>query len=449
MKNVELIAVVAAVLDQKHLTLYKDDGTTVVIPQGDARIAPIMEKLKESIPYGQTAIVNIAQQCPYKEFESKSNGFVKFFKATKKFLAEVLTGEKSVEDLKQVSSTNNLSEVDDSEETLVAIDKENNVINDVQNLHNQIEYASAGNTVGMEKFLARLSKVSNDRRHSAEDLLKFMERGDLPIAEDGSIIIYKILRKDKSKDSYFLDCHTGKVPQRVGSYVHMDPELVDPSRSNECSNGLHVARRGYVGSFSGDVCVLAKVNPEDVIAVPSYDANKMRVCGYHILFELPEECYAQLKKDKPMTAVESGKEFLAKALTGQHDSPIEMVKIGGHMGTDITVTVLNQKEKTPAPVGNKMKKANAISVNKNAKKSAPVVDFKSVGKKVTAKPVSRKDKAAELTVAIAEALTQTEQIRLAKELLAFKKQCKVGWDILGVPKKTISTIEKLRSDKLL
>ncbi|MEL2330844.1 hypothetical protein, partial [Klebsiella pneumoniae] len=86
-----------------------------------------------------------------------------------------------------------------------------------------------------------------------------------PIADDGCIVIYKLLLKDgpsDHKEFSYRDIHSQKVPQSVGTLVCMNESLVDPDRRNECSNGLHVARRQYLGNFSGNVCVLAKVAPE-------------------------------------------------------------------------------------------------------------------------------------------------------------------------------------------
>src|SRR5690606_843747 len=131
---------------------------------------------------------------------------------------------------------------------------------------------------------------------------------------------------------------TRRVKQRIGSFVHMDENLVDPNRRNECSNGLHVARRGYVGNFNGDAIVLAKVRPEDVIAVPEYDANKMRVCGYHIVAELTPAQYEAINQNRPITDAAGGGELLAKVIAGDHIGIIEKVKITEHMGNGVVVT---------------------------------------------------------------------------------------------------------------
>jgi hypothetical protein len=218
--------------------------------------------------------------------------------------------------------------------TVVAVVKDQ-IIPDVDKMQGHITRAGKTDPKGMNTFMVRLSEVVKDRAHSVQDLMRFMERGDLPIADDGTIVIYKVLKK---KNGRYVDCHTGRVSQFIGSYVHMDPKLVDKNRGTECSNGLHVARRGYLGNFNGDVCVIAKVQPEDVITVPSYDPNKMRVCGYHILFELDDASYQKLRSNRPFTDNEKAQILLGRAISGDHPPPRENVTITEHYGGGVVIT---------------------------------------------------------------------------------------------------------------
>src|SRR5690606_22957135 len=130
-------------------------------------------------------------------------------------------------------------------ETIVAVTKSGKIIPGVERIKSQFAGAiKNSNTKGIEIFLERISKVYKKRRHTVEDLLRFMERGDLPIADDGTIVIYKKLIRHNDKQ--YVDGHSRNVIQKVGSFVYMEEALVDPDRRNECSNGLHVARRGYI-----------------------------------------------------------------------------------------------------------------------------------------------------------------------------------------------------------
>ncbi|QXN72701.1 hypothetical protein RCZAHN_92 [Rhodobacter phage RcZahn] len=205
----------------------------------------------------------------------------------------------------------------------------------VENLRGHMEHAVAtGNAKGLETFLERIAKVIEKRQHSIDELLHFMSRADLPIADDGSIIAYKVLKKQG--DAY-VDCHTKKIVQRPGSIVAMDESRVDPSRRQECSSGFHIARRGYIGSFSGDVCVIVKIAPEDVIAVPHNEPNKMRVAKYHIIAEIPNEGYRLLRANTPMTKDDKSARLLADVIAGRHSPASQIVMDKGNGETDITI----------------------------------------------------------------------------------------------------------------
>lgn len=494
----EVIRVIAAVVDKHNLTLYKEDGEEHIIKQGDPELRRVLDIVMPIIQDGGIAEVEIGQSADkgkeFTDFEAKTNGFIKFFKVMKdqaeKFLTQLGANTDHVAPLtlgrvptknpavssivvkrkdetkdaeqkaaKQAAVAEVLANavpassdkftapkadqhdesgklVVEGEETIIAVVGDGTVVPGVEKLAGQFEYAAreGNSTIGMERFLARLGKVIAERNHSVKDLLKFLERGDLPIADDGSFVAYKILRNKVGQKDVFVDCHTGKVPQRVGSYVHMDHSLVDHNRSNECSNGLHVARRGYIGSFYGDVCTLIKVNPEDVIAVPNYDANKMRVCGYHIIDLLSSVDFQKLKRDNAMTDTMAAREQLGKALAGDHVGIIESVKIGGHRGTNVVVTPMAKPVKQ-AKV--KAKAATAIEAKKVVKKTgAEKVDATAIAKQVAVQKASggsaRAKKAAELMTSYTVATEPRVRWLAAKALVDFKKAAKVSWDKLEI-----------------
>jgi hypothetical protein len=352
-------------------------------------------------------------------------------------------------------------------DTIIAV-VDGKVVPGMEKIKSQFARAhKLGSSVGVENFLKRLGAIIDQRGHSVEDLLKFMERGDLPIADDGSIVIYKVLRKtykdhkalEHYQDATYVDCHSQNVPQWVGAFVHMDPKLVDHNRRNECSNGLHVARRGYIHGFGGDVCVLAKLAPEDVIAVPEYDSNKMRVCGYHIIAELTAEQYSNLKSNRPITGTEAGKKLLAKALTGDHIGRTHEVQITGQRGSGIKVKALTAETnvveaaieamqpadpavQTPVmeELENQIKpvlqKAEAMP-DKAQSVDVPKIDPRAVIEEVKAAP-SRKDIAHGLHVEWVNAKPAHKDAALAA-LIAFKKQSKTSWEKLGIPDPTGKT----------
>lgn len=500
-----LTRIVAAVVDTKKAILYRQDGLTVEILQGDARLRPILEHITPLLSKQGYADVDLSTPNSWKEFEEKTSGTVRFFRIAKSKLKSLFGGKEAeaveptvigdipvhgkllnaIDEISKhavpvasdgfnedtvapqrptaVDGTTPSDRSNDGKEdyfdkhtdTIVAVTKTGKVVPGVERIKSQFGGAvTSNNTKGLEAFLERIGTVIERRRHTVEDLLRFLERGDLPIADDGSIIIYKRLYR---RGSHYVDPHTKKVTQQVGSSVYMDESLVDPNRRNECSNGLHVARRGYISQFSGDVIVLAKVQPEDVIAVPDYDANKMRVCRYHIIFELTEDQFKVICANKPLSAASGGEALLYKAITGDHTGIIEYVKIGGPHGTCVSITPVEGAESVQTAIP---ETPNTDALGKTARP----LEADGVGpadKPVDVKRVTEKVKDANVSLseaAVPKPTTQTEIVKVmwdlalagdlakADELLAYKKKTKKGWHVWGLPSSAGDTLKALLED---
>lgn len=457
---INTIRVITVIVDTQNLILYTPQGEAIYIPQGSVDSNKIIEAIPRIISQG-FADITLLKENVYVRFQEESNSAIRFFRVAKEELKrlfdqslsitetmrvvnEITTNAKPVADKhfneegldkqgKIDSSANETKYHSDtsSTETIIAVTEEGSVIPGIEKIKSQLtKAASLGSTVGVERFLKRIGAVISKRKHSVDDLLSFMERGDLPIANDGSILIYKVLNKT-SEDGIYVDIHSKKVKQWVGAYVCMAESLVDPDRKNECSNGLHVARRGYLSQFSGDVCVLAKVNPEDVIAVPEYDANKMRVCGYHIIDVLNDKDFNALKRNKP---IEDNYQ-LSSAITGTHIGIIDVVTIGGHKGTNITNkkldTVQEPKRKTTKPV-----KVTPISDEEQA--SFPIIEPKQVNETVA--KLSTKQQ-------IQQLIPKMKKSGDAQVILDLKRKAKKCWDHLGVNEALVKKIIELSSKK--
>lgn len=135
----------------------------------------------------------------------------------------------------------------------------------------------------MIKFLENL--LQNPSRASVEELYDFLANKNLPITEDGHFLAYKAVRQD------YMDKHSGKYLNTIGEVIEMPRNEVDDDRRNECSYGFHVGALEYSGPEGyffnqGDHCMITKVNPRDVVAVPKdYNFQKMRVCRYEVVAE--------------------------------------------------------------------------------------------------------------------------------------------------------------------
>jgi hypothetical protein len=127
------------------------------------------------------------------------------------------------------------------------------------------------------KFWENVKK--NPSFNSRQMLFSFLAHNGHPITEDGCFIAYRGVRED------FKDKHSGTFDNSPGSVCEMPRDQVDDNPNNTCSKGLHVACFDYAKGF-GAKLVEVKVNPEDVVAVPTdYNGTKMRVCKFEVIQE--------------------------------------------------------------------------------------------------------------------------------------------------------------------
>jgi hypothetical protein len=141
-------------------------------------------------------------------------------------------------------------------------------------------------------FLENL--MQNPSMQSQQELYDFLEHENLPVTEDGCFLAYKAVRSD------FKDKWQGVFDNSVGQVCEMRRAKVDDNRKVGCSQGLHAGALNYVASYgsvdAGDNIVIVKINPEDVVSVPS-DCNceKLRTCKYEVVGlyqgELPKPLY--------------------------------------------------------------------------------------------------------------------------------------------------------------
>ncbi len=528
------IKIVCCVVDQHNVTLYKEDGETIVIQQGDNRlkdlVANMVPAFEQSGPqfYMLTA-EDMADRNTFADTEKKMGGVARFFKMVKSKAKELL--EKFAEPIAPLvlgstkkpepvivdgieleqddvvvlapeeqrpltksaaavaeimataipASASGFSEPDAQgaeATTVIAVLDDNTVIPGVEALAQQAKAVSSGVSSGaaMANFLRRAGSIK--RGHSVEDLLKFVQKGELPLADDGSVLVYKLLNRT-SEEGVFVDVHSGNVRQRVGSFVHMAERLVDPNRSRDCSNGLHVARRDYLGTFSGNVCVLAKLAPEDVIAVPQYDARKLRAKGYHIIAELSDADRTRVRSDNPM----EDQVLLGNCVAGNHIGIIEMVEITAAQGGGLRITPVKEGEEVMLDNSLKSESLDHLKTgtSKNAKIDAralaldlatpgtkdqtvqtlvgeggvilaePVLNPPSPVVAVTGqdgstlalsadgvatlvkKPVAKLNEKELLLKAWGDAATDDEKLKAAKSIVAFKKAKKKSYAALGIP----------------
>ena len=143
----------------------------------------------------------------------------------------------------------------------------------------------------MVAFMENL--MQNPSKRAVTELYGFLEKNQLPITPDGHFLAYKKVRND------YLDCHSGTMDNSVGKVVEMERNQVDDNKDNTCSTGLHFCGQSYLAHFGGERTVIVKINPRDVVSIPSdYNGAKGRACRYEVIGELgvdPEQAF-----DKPV-----------------------------------------------------------------------------------------------------------------------------------------------------
>jgi len=138
----------------------------------------------------------------------------------------------------------------------------------------------------MLNFLDNMNDNPSDQ--AIVELFDFMQNKHLPITDDGHFLAYKAVSPD------FKDIYTGGIDNSVGSEVSIDRSKVDSNRNKHCSAGLHVGAIDYVKSYGGidldedndggNQIVICKVNPADVVSVPSDSRfQKLRCCKYEVV----------------------------------------------------------------------------------------------------------------------------------------------------------------------
>lgn len=331
------------------------------------------------------------------------------------------------------------------DEVVVAVTN-NGVIPGVENLQRHLrQSANLKDYKGFTKFLERLAPVIKDRLHSVEDLMKFMETAELPIADDGSILFLKRLKSKGTEDGkrIFVDCHSGNIRQWVGCKVQVREDLVDPDRRQDCSNGLHVASMSYIRSFGGDVTILGKVAPEDVFAVPEYNTNKMRVAAYHIIAELPEEERFNVNNGIYLSKTEVGKKLLNDAIVGNHSSPTTLVMVGGHYGTNLKYTNLSSGSVEQfRTVANKEALNMEESLNEAiAAEPVKATDLKPVIKKAP----TVKEQIQELVKEFLNTTTPEDKLAAADLLVELRSKARKPWGAFDVGSDVVAKIADVRA----
>lgn len=355
-----------------------------------------------------------------REKELSAFGAIRFIRSAFKKIKTIFTNDEGKEEV---------AEQVIEEPTEVAIVKGVEVPG-IEKIKSHIHHAKQrGNTKGMELFLGYLAEVVDSRGHSIQDLLTFLSKCNMPIADDGMIVAYKTLAVGSGRTAgFFVDPHSRTVPQNIGSKVSMPITSVDPSRTNACSVGLHIASQEYISGYRSDEVFIVKIDPRDVVAVNSYDSQKMRVASYTIVGQLSSAGRAAIFSGKPIDGCASDVQLVQEIIEGKHVDVIHTVMINGPMGTDL---IINGKS-----INNEDAVTTVVEPVKEVVRDIEPVAAEKIVEEAKVKAVKKgsvKESAQLLYSLIASDATAEERTEVLKDLIALKKKAKISWTKLGVP----------------
>jgi hypothetical protein len=144
----------------------------------------------------------------------------------------------------------------------------------------------------MLNFLDNMSQNPSD--HAIVELFEFMENKNMPITPDGHFLAYKAVKGN------YKDIYSSTFDNSVGSVCSVPRNQVDSNRNNGCGKGLHVGAFDYAKSYGGidlddneggdgNKLMICKVNPRDVVSVPSdHRFQKLRCCRYEVVSEFED-----------------------------------------------------------------------------------------------------------------------------------------------------------------
>ncbi len=161
------------------------------------------------------------------------------------------------------------------------------LVDTIVTLHEQSATQTGADWMPLVRFLEKV--VLNPNEHSRENLYRWLAKNEFGIHEDGDFVAYKGLDQGMVSSSSGTawvngEVHRGKIPNAIGTIVEMPRSDVVHDPRIACSTGLHAGTWSYARSFSSGPKVMVKINPRDVVSVPT-DASdqKLRVCRYKVM----------------------------------------------------------------------------------------------------------------------------------------------------------------------
>lgn len=118
-----------------------------------------------------------------------------------------------------------------------------------------------------------INMLENPYINATNEIYEYCKNMDFEITEDGCFLAYKAVNDN------LTSVHDGITQHAIGEYTEVD--IFDTNREQHCSTGLHFCARSYLKSYQGSKIIVVKVNPKDVVSIPTdYNFTKGRCKKY-------------------------------------------------------------------------------------------------------------------------------------------------------------------------
>ena len=197
-----------------------------------------------------------------------------------------------------------------------------------------------------------LNLMNNPSKRAVQELYTFLDVGKLPLTEDGYFLAFKTVRSD------YRDIHSGKFDNSVGAVCEMKRNAVCDDKDLTCSTGLHFCSIDYLPHFSdasGGKTMILKINPADVVSIPSdYNNTKGRCCKYEVIAEHTDDWRSRIGRDNGFDHdlySSDGGEYEDEDDCDDEDEDFDCKDWNEHQSQFVGNPDLNEDEKYPSQNG--------------------------------------------------------------------------------------------------
>jgi hypothetical protein len=211
-----------------------------------------------------------------------------------------------------------------------------------------------GNPDSYKALVAFMEKLyTNPSESSRNSLYDFIVRHNITIDPDGDFYAYKGVKADCGSvwegfgivDGVSMN---GSLPNKPGSILEIPRSKVNADNAIGCGTGLHAGTYAYAEGWARGVLLLVKINPRDVVSVPTCSAyQKLRTCRYKVISKTTQQTTATTYTAKVGTDLHSINKVATLTKAGEK-VPVTFTYTRGNGETilvDMVVTEIRKNNK--------------------------------------------------------------------------------------------------------